>query len=179
MQGLAHCFEKDDNGKLADRFVIEPISANSLEVRHGHGPPCWTKNTCVHCSRVLSCGELQFPLRNSIARLTSTLLQCMAAGGKTCFKEVKSMHLGEALSRDKSEFPEEWSAARFCDDFEFRAGACARTWARTHAQDNLMCGSRPAAWRCCCAAGCLPVSCASPALGPCCWGDQASRRAQG
>ena len=48
------------------------------------------------------------------------------------------MHLGEALSRDKSEFPEKWSAARFCDDFEFRAGACARTWARTHAQDNLM-----------------------------------------
>ncbi len=33
LQGLAHCFEKDDNGKLADRFVIEPISANSLEVR--------------------------------------------------------------------------------------------------------------------------------------------------
>ena len=32
MQGLAHCFEKDDNGKLADCFVIEPISANSLEV---------------------------------------------------------------------------------------------------------------------------------------------------
>ena len=33
LQGLAHCFEKDDNGKLADSFVIEPISANSLEVR--------------------------------------------------------------------------------------------------------------------------------------------------
>lgn len=33
-QGLAHCFEKDDNGKLADCFVIEPISANSLEVCH-------------------------------------------------------------------------------------------------------------------------------------------------
>ena len=32
MQGLAHCFEKNENGKLADCFVIEPISANSLEV---------------------------------------------------------------------------------------------------------------------------------------------------
>lgn len=31
MQGLAHCFEKNDDGKLADRFVIEPITANSLE----------------------------------------------------------------------------------------------------------------------------------------------------
>ena len=32
LQGLAHCFEKNENGKLADCFVIEPISANSLEV---------------------------------------------------------------------------------------------------------------------------------------------------
>ena len=48
-QGLAHCFRKDDNGKLMDHFVIEPISANSLEVRphpcahalvkHPHGSP--------------------------------------------------------------------------------------------------------------------------------------------
>jgi hypothetical protein len=29
--GLAHCFEKGDDGKLQDCFVIEPISANSLE----------------------------------------------------------------------------------------------------------------------------------------------------
>jgi hypothetical protein len=32
LQGLAHCFEKDENGKLTDRYVIEPISASSLEV---------------------------------------------------------------------------------------------------------------------------------------------------
>ncbi len=67
----------------------------------------------------------------------------MAAGAKTCFKEVKSVHLGEALARNKALFPEEWSSARFCEDFEFRAGACARTWMRTHAQDNLMCGLTP------------------------------------
>ncbi len=30
-QGLAHCFEKDDNGKLKDVMVIEPLAANSLE----------------------------------------------------------------------------------------------------------------------------------------------------
>lgn len=28
---LAHCFEKNDEGKLQDRLVIEPLSANSLE----------------------------------------------------------------------------------------------------------------------------------------------------
>jgi len=29
--GLAHCFEKNDEGKLQDRLIIEPLSANSLE----------------------------------------------------------------------------------------------------------------------------------------------------
>lgn len=29
--GLAHCFEKGDDGKLQNCFVIEPISANALE----------------------------------------------------------------------------------------------------------------------------------------------------
>ena len=31
LQGLAHCFEKTEDGKLAPRMVIEPISASSLE----------------------------------------------------------------------------------------------------------------------------------------------------
>ncbi|EIE20162.1 hypothetical protein COCSUDRAFT_34056 [Coccomyxa subellipsoidea C-169] len=92
--GLAHCFEKDDNGKLVDRFVIEPISANSLE--------------------------------------------CMATGAKTCFKEVKSVTFGDAMARDRSVLPEEWASASFCDEYDFRCGACARTWSRPHAQDNLM-----------------------------------------
>ena len=65
-------------------------------------------------------------------------MQCMAAGGKTCFKEVKGVHLEEALARDMSLLPKSWSSGTFCEDFEFRCGACARTWARPHAQDNLM-----------------------------------------
>lgn len=30
-QGLAHCFERDEGGRLTDVMVIEPVSANSLE----------------------------------------------------------------------------------------------------------------------------------------------------
>ena len=63
----------------------------------------------------------------------------MAAGGKTCFKEVASLKLGDALARDASHLPAEWAVAAWCENYEFRAGACARTWARPHAQDNLMC----------------------------------------
>lgn len=33
-QGLAHCFQKSEEGRLSDCFVIEPISANALEVRN-------------------------------------------------------------------------------------------------------------------------------------------------
>ena len=31
-QGLAHCFQKTEEGRLSDCFVIEPISASALEV---------------------------------------------------------------------------------------------------------------------------------------------------
>jgi phosphatidylinositol glycan class S len=65
-------------------------------------------------------------------------MQCMAAGGKTSFREVKGLTLGDALSRDTSLLPAEWAGAVFCDEYDFRCSACARTWARPHAQDNLM-----------------------------------------
>jgi len=80
----------------------------------------------------------------------------MTAGGKTCFLEVTSVRLGKALERDLGALPALWAekGAVWCDDYDFRAGACARTWLRPHAQDNLMCGcgTRPAARAlvCCC-----------------------------
>ena len=63
----------------------------------------------------------------------------MAAGGKTCFKEVASLKLGDALGMERSQLPDSWAAAAWCDNYDFRCGACARTWSRPHAQDNLMC----------------------------------------
>ncbi len=30
-QGLSHCYAKNEDGKLVDQYVIEPITANSLE----------------------------------------------------------------------------------------------------------------------------------------------------
>jgi phosphatidylinositol glycan class S len=93
--GLAHCFERgEDGGKLQDVFVIEPVSANSLE--------------------------------------------CMVAGADTCFKAVAGVTLGDAMARDKSKLPEEFAEAAFCDDYDFRCDATARTWLRPHAQDNLL-----------------------------------------
>lgn len=92
--GLAHCFEKTEAGKLQDKFVIEPITANSLE--------------------------------------------CMAAGGKTCFKHVTSLSFEEAMAKDRSALPDTFAEGLFCEDFDFRCGASARTWQRSHAQDNLL-----------------------------------------
>ncbi|DBB17199.1 TPA: hypothetical protein ACH3X3_014262 [Trebouxia sp. C0006] len=92
--GLAHCFEKKDDGKLQDKFVIEPITANSLE--------------------------------------------CMAAGAKTCFKHVTSLRFEEAMTKDRSTLPDTFAEGLFCKDFDFRCGASARTWQRSHAQDNLL-----------------------------------------
>lgn len=92
--GLAHCFERLDDGKLLDRFVIEPITANSLE--------------------------------------------CMSNGARTCFKSVWSTTLGSVLSKSQDALPTDFQGARFCENFEARADACARTWMRPHAIQNLL-----------------------------------------
>ncbi len=65
----------------------------------------------------------------------------MTAGAKTCFLEVTSVRLGQALQRSLADLPPGWAekGAVWCDDYDFRVGACARTWLRPHAQDNLMC----------------------------------------
>jgi len=92
--GLAHCFSKGDDGKLTDRFVIEPISANQIEA--------------------------------------------MANGAKTCFKQAFGTTLQDALTLDKSQLPPDFATASYCDNFAARADACARTWLRPHALDNLL-----------------------------------------
>ena len=61
-----------------------------------------------------------------------------SAGAQTCFKAVAGVTLGDAMARDKSKLPEEFAEAAFCDDYDFRCDATARTWLRPHAQDNLL-----------------------------------------
>lgn len=91
--GLAHCFEKNEDGKLVDRLVIEPISANSLEA--------------------------------------------MSHGAKTSFIHVYGLVLEDAIQREKA-LPSEFDAGVFCEGYEIRCDAAARTWMRPHAVDNLM-----------------------------------------
>jgi hypothetical protein len=52
LQGLCHCYVKDE-GKLADKFIIEPITANSLECmakgeRLGRGEAASMDDCIVH-----------------------------------------------------------------------------------------------------------------------------------
>lgn len=91
--GLAHCFEKNDDGKLVDRLVIEPISANSLEA--------------------------------------------MSHGAKTSYIHVYSLLLADALKMEQG-LPPEFENGMFCEKYESRCDAAARTWMRPHAVDNLM-----------------------------------------
>ncbi|KAG0621784.1 hypothetical protein M758_3G048100 [Ceratodon purpureus] len=39
--GLAHCFRKDENGKLQDAFVVEPVTAGTLECMENGGVTCY------------------------------------------------------------------------------------------------------------------------------------------
>ncbi len=126
-----------------DRFVIEPISANSLEVRLTSAPASRPQSSDPAPAR----RQVTVPMHVCMLRMGCGCWQCMATGAKTCFKEVKSVTFGDAMARDRSVLPEEWASASFCDEYDFRCGACARTWSRPHAQDNLMCASmQPPSW---------------------------------
>lgn len=118
-QGLAHCFEKEDGGKLSDRWLIEPITANALECM-ANGTRCFP----APCPRV--CGML------------FSLFLLHTTGAKTCYRHVYSLTLGEVLPRSKATLPREFAEGLFCEDFEARADAAARTWMRPHALDNLL-----------------------------------------
>lgn len=59
-------------------------------------------------------------------------------GARTSYKTVAGVTYGTAVSRDKAALPAEMQAARYCENWEARCEAAARTWMRPHAQDNLM-----------------------------------------
>ena len=61
-----------------------------------------------------------------------------AAGARTSFTHVFSLRLEEALQRSKAAYPAEFAEGTFCEDYETRCDACARTWMRPHAMDNLL-----------------------------------------
>lgn len=71
-------------------------------------------------------------------QLLELRLYVVNAGACTCFKAVTSLKLEDALPRDKSSLPESFGEGRYCEDYDFRCEASARTWSRPHAQDNLM-----------------------------------------
>ncbi|KAL4458032.1 hypothetical protein ABPG75_012897 [Micractinium tetrahymenae] len=73
-----------------------------------------------------------------IEPINANSIECMANGAATSFMHVFSLRLGEALQRSKAAFPPEFAAGAFCEDFEARCDACARTWMRPHALDNLL-----------------------------------------
>ena len=46
-QGVAHAFKKVDGGKLADDFVIEPLTAASVEAMNNGARTCYTAATAT------------------------------------------------------------------------------------------------------------------------------------
>ncbi len=59
-------------------------------------------------------------------------------GARTSFKLVTGVKLSQATARSKEGLPQEFADAVFCDKWDYRVEAAARTWQRPHAMDNLM-----------------------------------------
>ncbi|GFR48050.1 hypothetical protein Agub_g9884 [Astrephomene gubernaculifera] len=73
-----------------------------------------------------------------IEPMSASSLECLANGARTSYKMVTGVSFGEAFQRHIDALPEAFRDAHFCENFEFRCEAAARTWQRPHAQDNLM-----------------------------------------
>ena len=103
--------------------------------RRRHPPP--HPQGLAHAFRQTESGSLT-PV-TIVEPVSANALECMAAGGATSFSEVASLRARAALDRTfAAALPPAWAAAAICDDWDFRVGACARTWARPHAVDALM-----------------------------------------
>ncbi|KAF8067372.1 Ferredoxin-1 [Scenedesmus sp. PABB004] len=89
-----------------------------------------------HCFKKADDGRLADVM--VIEPISSSSLECMAAGAKTSFKLATGVSFGDASARDKARLPGEFADAVFCDEWAYRLNAAARTWQRPHAQDNLM-----------------------------------------
>ena len=48
------------------------------------------------------------------------------------------MTVGQALSMDRDALPADFEGASWCENYDYRCQAAARTWQRPHAMDNLM-----------------------------------------
>ena len=70
--------------------------------------------------------------------VSANTLESLAAGAKTSYTEVMATTAGAVTGRDRATLPAAWGDAKFCEDWDARLGAVARTWARPHAVDNLM-----------------------------------------
>eukprot|EP00976_Prorocentrum_cordatum_P065136 1177785-Prorocentrum_minimum.AAC.2 len=127
VQGLAHCFEKINN-KLVDRFVIEPVTAGTVESMAADRVKIEVNSLALSayptsCSQNIS---LRFNMR-------------FRSGALTSYKALTSTKLGEAIKMDLSLLPEELRAEKdvsFADNFVFRTECVARTWGRPHAVEN-------------------------------------------
>jgi hypothetical protein len=62
----------------------------------------------------------------------------VCAGSRTSFKLAYGMQMGDAAVRNREALPEEFAGAVFCENWDRRVQAAARTWSRPHAMDNLM-----------------------------------------
>lgn len=108
--GLSHCYAKNEDGKLADQYMIEPITANSLECMatgEWRAAPLHPCLCAVHSSACSAWWNAQQAATQAAA--AASALPFLLAGGKTSFVHVFSLRLGEALARDKSAFPEEFA----------------------------------------------------------------------
>ncbi|GBG61511.1 hypothetical protein CBR_g21853 [Chara braunii] len=96
--GLAHCFTKDESGKLEDAFVIEPIPAGGLECMENGGVTCYKYVTATRMGKILSQDKSVLPEEFRSGRFSESFdfrAKCAARTWKRQHPQENLLHLVE------------------------------------------------------------------------------------
>lgn len=67
--GLAHCFKQDEGNKLQDIFLVEPVSASSLECMENGGATCYLHVTATTLGTALKLDRSLLPPEFSVGQI--------------------------------------------------------------------------------------------------------------
>eukprot|EP00793_Prasinoderma_coloniale_P002582 PRCOL_00002064-RA len=98
-------------------------------------PDCFLALGLAHCFALDADGKLQDAF--VLEPIPAGAYEAMLCGSKTSYTHVVGVTWEQVEAMDVDKLPEEFRAASFAEDFEFRAKAALRTWQRPHAIEKL------------------------------------------
>jgi phosphatidylinositol glycan class S len=98
--GLAHCFRKDDLGKLKDVFVVEPVTAGTLECMENGGVTCYVHTTATTLGVALQRDVSLLPVEFRNAEIAEEFDFRAKCASRTWKRDHPQQHLLHLVPKD-------------------------------------------------------------------------------